>query len=246
MQRCAEARRRPRTPARARPIRRRRRETGGRASRRSCRRRSPRRRPRPAAATRARRASRRETARAPSANRSARRRRRRAGLRWRLRDPPRLGVDGDAAVTHPPAERHTAIGGELDGERRRGADRDEHGTSRDRSFLHELEGEPPADAQDVLGEREQTARGTTSRPPCPSRCAGRRPRERIRALPSQSKSPVACRPPVAANARWASRSSSGSLAITSERTSSVLSIRGALTSIASIAPFPHTPHEDEV
>ena len=42
------------------------------------------------------------------------------------------------------------------------------------------------------------------------------------------------------------RSSSGSFAITSERTSSVLSIRGALTSIASIAPFPHTPHEDDV
>ena len=34
--------------------------------------------------------------------------------------------------------------------------------------------------------------------------------------------------------------------MTSKRTSSVLSIRGALTSIASIAPFPQTPHEDEV
>ena len=61
-----------------------------------------------------------------------------------------------------------------------------------------------------------------------------------------SKSPVACRPPVAAKAGWASRSRSGRLDTTSALTVSRLSTRGASTATASSAPFPQTPQEEEV
>ena len=107
-------------------------------------------------ARRARRASRRETTRAPSASRTARTRRRRAARPSRLDDPPRLGVDGDTAVAHPAAERHAAIGRELDRERRRRADRDEDRAAGDGRLLHELEREPSADAEHVRRERQQS------------------------------------------------------------------------------------------
>ena len=64
--------------------------------------------------------------------------------------------------------------------------------------------------------------------------------------PSAVKSPVAWRPPVAANARCASRKRSGSADTSSRPTRRSLVTGGAWTAIASIAPFPQTPQEDEV
>ena len=56
-------------------------------------------------------------------------------------------VDVDAAAAREAAERHAAVGGELDGQRRRRADADEDRRAGDGGLLHELEREPPADAQ---------------------------------------------------------------------------------------------------
>ena len=72
-----------------------------------------------------------------------------------LLDPPRLGVDVAPAAADEAAERDAAVGGELDREARRRADRDEDRTARDRRLLHELEREPAAHAEHVLGERQQ-------------------------------------------------------------------------------------------
>ena len=99
---------------------------------------------------------------------------------------------------------------ELDGERGRRADRDEQRAAGDRGLLHELERQPAADAEHRPRRAAAGPRRTPSRPPCPSRCAARRPRAGRAASPRSSKRPVACRPPVASNAGCASRSRSGS------------------------------------
>ena len=64
--------------------------------------------------------------------------------------------------------------------------------------------------------------------------------------PTAEKSPVACRPPVTANAACASRSRSGSDPTSDIGSRSCDSTRGASTSTASSAPLPQTPHDDEV
>ncbi len=55
--------------------------------------------------------------------------------------------DPGPAVPHESAERDPPVGAELDGERGGRADRDQHGAARDRRLLHQLEREPPADAE---------------------------------------------------------------------------------------------------
>ena len=68
-----------------------------------------------------------------------------------------------------------------------------------------------------------------------------------RARRPASKSPVACRPPVAANAACASRSRSGSDGDERQRRRrSGSSTRGASTATASSAPLPQTPHDEIV
>src|SRR5439155_19919243 len=94
---------------------------------------------------------RRRTVRAPSAIRTARSRRRRAARPSAL-DAPRLGVDVHPPVADEAAERDPAVARELDRERRRRTDGDEKRTARDRRLLHELERQPPADAEDRVGE----------------------------------------------------------------------------------------------
>ena len=71
-------------------------------------------------------------------------------------DALRPRVDVHAAVADEAAQRDAAVRGELDGERRRRADRDDDRAARDGSLLHELEREPPADTEHVLAKRQQT------------------------------------------------------------------------------------------
>ena len=111
-----------------------------------------------ARARRARRASRPRNGRAPSESRSARDAPPTSRTPVAASDPPRLRVDADAPVADPAAERDAAIRRQLDRERRGRADGDEDRTPGDRRLLHELEREPPADAQDVRREREQSVR----------------------------------------------------------------------------------------
>src|SRR5947207_8402187 len=80
---------------------------------------------------------------------------RRAGSRSDLQSP-RLAVDVHCAVTHESAECDAAISTELDGETRRRADRDEKRAARDRRLLDELERDSAADAQNALGQRQET------------------------------------------------------------------------------------------
>ena len=101
--------------------------------------------------------------------------------RRRSDDPPRLGVDRHPPLAHEAAEREAAILRELDRERRRRSDRHDDRAAGDRRLLHELEREPAAHAEDVLRQRQDSGSRTPSRRPCPSRCAGRRPRVRRRA-----------------------------------------------------------------
>jgi len=54
------------------------------------------------------------------------------------------------------------------------------------------------------------------------------------------------RPPVAANAAWDSRSRSGREVTSASGTLSGLVTGSASTATAANAPFPQTPHEDEV
>ena len=63
-------------------------------------------------------------------------------------------VDVHPAAADEAAERHAAIAGELDRERRRRADRDEKRATGDGRLLHELEREPAADAQHGIRERQ--------------------------------------------------------------------------------------------
>src|SRR5262249_18784347 len=67
-----------------------------------------------------------------------------------------------------------------------------------------------------------------------------------RASPAREKSPVACNPPVTSNAACPSRSRSGNEATRFGDSRSSDRTRGASTATASSAPFPHTPHEEEV
>ena len=95
------------------------------------------------------------------------------------------------------AQRHPAVGGELDRERRRRPDADEDRRSRDRRLLDELERQPPADAED---RPPSGSRPSSSAQPITLSIALWRPtssRTHIR-RPSGSNRPVACRPPV----RW--------------------------------------------
>ena len=71
-----------------------------------------------------------------------------------MNDSPRLGVDVHAAAADEAAERHAAIDGQLDCERRGCADSDEDRAARDGCFLHELEREPAADAEHCSRERQ--------------------------------------------------------------------------------------------
>ena len=208
----------------------------------------PRRTPRRGGAGRARPASHRGTARGPSASRTGARRRRRAAPRsaGSRGDPLVLRVDGGAPVAHEAAERHAAVLGELDGERRRRPDRDEHRAAGDRGLLDELEREPAADAEDRAPRAAGAPPAEPSRRPCPSRCGARRPRGGSGARRPAPKRPVAWSPPVSANAAWAPRSRSGRPRTTANGTRSPLSTRGASTATASSAPLPQTPHEDEV
>src|SRR5207237_9980375 len=88
-----------------------------------------------------------------SATRTAGSRPRRAGRPSGL-DPPPFRVDVQAAAAHEAAQRDPAVGGELDGEARRGADRDQDRAAGDGRLLDELEREAPADAEDRVGERQ--------------------------------------------------------------------------------------------
>ena len=225
--------------------RRRGRGTGARP-RRPSRPRSLRRIPRQASATRARRAALRETTRGPSASRTARTRRRRGARPSPSDDPPRLRVDRHPTVAHPAAERDAPIGSELHRERRRCADCDEHRTTCDSRLLHELERQPPADTENVRGEREHALARTPSRRPCPSRCVVPRPRARRAARPRRRKAP-------SRGAPRSRRKRAATREVDREAPRprpapprAKLSTRGALTCTASIAPFPHTPHEDDV
>src|SRR5207244_1201389 len=67
-----------------------------------------------------------------------------------------------------------------------------------------------------------------------------------RSSPSAEKSAVACNPPVAANAAWASPSRSGSETTSSSGTCHCDSTCGESTATASSAPFPQTPQDDDV
>src|SRR5579862_2879343 len=115
--------------------------------------------PRRAAARRGCRASRPRTRRAPSATRTGCSSRPRAGSRSdrcsSARDPPRLGVDVRRPATDEAAESDAAVGGELDGEARGRADRDENRATGDGGFLHELEREPATHAEHMLRERQE-------------------------------------------------------------------------------------------
>ena len=161
-------------------------------------------------------------------------------------DPPRLRVDGRPALPHPAAERDAAVGRELDCERGRRADRDEHGAAGDRSLLHQLEGQPPADAKNVLREREETGeerpaddlvdRVVTADVLAHAQELALRVEEARRVQTARrSERSLRLEQPLGKRRRRARRESSSSL-----------STRGAATSTASIAPFPQTPHEDEV
>jgi hypothetical protein len=95
---------------------------------------------------------------------------------------PRLRVDVRRAAAHEAAQRDAAVARELDREARRRADRDEHRAAGDRRLLDELEREPPL-THSTCSRAAAARRGRPSRRPCPSRCAGRRPRGSRRARP---------------------------------------------------------------
>ena len=200
---------RQRARARERATRRRRRARGTAARPRACRRRAPRRRPRRAAARRARRASRRETARAPSATRSAQAaHRRRASDAGHARVRQRLRVHGRGAAADEPAERRPAVGCELHRERRRRADRDEHRAPGDGRLLHELEREPPADAEDRPRERQE-ALAVGPAEDLVHRVVPADVLPHAASSPSTSNSPVAWSPPVSAKVACAARAGRG-------------------------------------
>ena len=75
-----------------------------------------------------------------------------------------------------------------------------------RGLLHQLVGEPAADAEHAVRPAGAAPRPAPSRSPCRSRCGGRRPRARSRSSPPASKRPAAWRPPVRAKAGWRRRS----------------------------------------
>src|SRR4051794_27228020 len=64
-------------------------------------------------------------------------------------------VDVEVAAAGEAAQREAAVLGERDGQRGRRADADEHRRAGDGRLLHELEREPPADAQQPVAQREQ-------------------------------------------------------------------------------------------
>ena len=162
-------------------------------------------------------------------------------------DPPRLRVDVDGAAADEAAERDAAVGGEVDGEARRRADRDENRATGDGGLLDELEREPPADAEHVLGERQQPL------PKGPADDLVHRvvPADVLAhaqaARRSRENSPVAWRPPV--DRERGLRLAQPVRKRGDEPTAAAAapdSTRGASTATASSAPFPQTPHEDEV
>src|SRR5439155_6720044 len=70
-------------------------------------------------------------------------------------DAPRFRVDVEASSTDEAAESDSAVRGELDRQARRRADGGEQRAARDRSFLHELERQPAADAEHELRKGQQ-------------------------------------------------------------------------------------------
>ena len=162
-------------------------EAEARARPRACRPRSARRSLSERAPRASPRASRRRGGRAPSASRSASIAPPTSRTPVRPRSRHVLGVDVHAAAADEAAERDPAVGGQVDGEARRRADRDEERAARDRSLLDELEREPAAHAEQPSRERQPVRRRTPTRSPCP--CALWRPTSSRR----QTSSPVARR-----------------------------------------------------
>ena len=136
-----------------------------------------------------------EAAPAPWEIRTARTRRRRAA-RPSGPDAPRLRVDVRRCRPRvKPQSVIAAVGGELDGERRRRADRHDDRAAGDRGLLHELEREPAADAEHGSDSGSSPSRNAQ---PITLSIALWRPTSsrRQRSSPSAVKRPVACSPPV--------------------------------------------------
>ena len=93
-----------------------------------------------------------------------------------VEDPVRVRVDVDTRAARKTAQGQTAVLGDRDGQRARGADANQDRRSGHRRLLHELERQAAADTQDLSRERAPSPRAARDRSPCPSRCDDPRPR----------------------------------------------------------------------
>ena len=127
------------------------------------------------------------------------------------------GVDVHGLAPQEADQGHPGLGGQVGGEGARRGDRREQRHPGHPRLLGQLEAGPSGDQQHVPGQRQPPLAGPPSRPPCPPRCAGPRPRAARPARRSAVNRPAACSPPVRSKPRWAARSLSGSAASTAGR-----------------------------
>ena len=165
--------------------------------------------------------------------------RRHATIRGRAR------VDGAAAVADEAHERDAPVVRQLDGERRRGADGDEDRAAGDCRLLDELEREPAADAEDRFGERHEPL---AERPAehLVHRVVAADVLTHAEELSVRREQPRRVEPAGQGEGRLRLAQAAGKRGDDVEGDGDLLSIRGASTATASSAPFPQTPHEDEV
>ena len=100
-----------------------------------------------------------------------------------------MGVDIHRLPAQKPDQRLPALPRKFHRQARRRRNRHDDRNPRRQRLLHDLKRRPPAHQQHVPVERQQSVQQPVARPPCPRRCAGRRPRAPRPTCPWHQKPP---------------------------------------------------------